>query len=679
MATDESTEAGRAFEARAHPPGAAPDAPRPPRATASWLIALFTGAFAVSCTEFVPVGLLPQIADDLSVSESAAGQLVTTNAIAFAIGAPLLAAVFAKTDRRRVLLATLSLFAVSHLMAGLAPNFAVLMLSRVLSGAMMGLYLATALTVAARLAAPERRARSMATIVAGVSTATALGVPVSTVLGHGAGWRVPMLGISALALLALGLVATAVTKSGTDDGPSLRVRFTALRNRTVLVGLGAIMTFWAASFTVYTYVVPLLEDRAGIHGALVTLTLFLAGLGAVGGNLIGGRSADAQPRRTLIVTTGVTTLALFAALPATTTPAAAIALIAVWQLAAWSFVPAVQSVLYQAAGPGGDLAVSFAISGFNVGIVAGAGLGGVALDTGGLSAVVLLGAALAVIATAFVAALVARRRPRQGEREGLRQIARQDTGQDTGQREDTNMASTAGTTSRTAAPSLPPTERHFDAVLFDMDGTLLDSRAAVVRAWRQWAVSEGVPPELVSRSTGRPAKEIVADLVPADRVQESLAAYLRIASSDVEGVAVLPGAGDALASARPRTAIVTSSTRAVARARLAAAGLDEPDLMITAEDSARGKPAPDPYLLAAERLGLDPARCLAVEDSATGLASARAAGCTTLGLTHDDAPDSLTADLLATDLSRLSFHLGADGVALRTAPMAVPQPDPLTT
>ncbi|MEV0503985.1 MFS transporter [Streptomyces spectabilis] len=671
MATDESTEAGRAFPARAHPTAPPPGTPR---AKTSWLIALFTGAFAVSCTEFVPVGLLPQIADDLSVSESAAGQLVTTNAIAFAVGAPLLAAVFAKTDRRRVLLGTLGLFAISHLVAGLAPNFAVLMLSRVLSGAMMGLYLATALTVAARLAAPERRARSMATIVAGVSTATALGVPVSTVLGHGAGWRVPMLGISALALLALALVAGAVTQSGTDDGPSLRVRFTALRNRTVLVGLGAIMTFWAASFTVFTYVVPLLEDRAGIDGALVTLTLFLAGLGAVGGNLIGGRSADAQPRRTLIVTTAVTTLALFAALPATTTPAGAILLIAVWQLAAWSFVPAVQSVLYQAAGPGGDLAVSFAISGFNVGIVAGAGLGGVALDTGGLSAVVLLGAALAVLATAFVAALVARRRPRQGDREDPRHTGRQDQGQ----RKDTSMAIAAGTTETTA--SAPPlTERHFEAVLFDMDGTLLDSRAAVVRAWRQWAVVEGVPPELVSRSTGRPAKEIVADLVPADRTQESLATYLRIASSDVEGVAVLPGAGDALSSAGPRTAIVTSSTRAVARARLAAAGLAEPDLMITAEDSARGKPAPDPYLLAAERLGLDPARCLAVEDSATGLASARAAGCTTLGLTHDDAPDSLTADLLATDLSRLSFRTGADGVVLRTAPVTAARPDPLTT
>ncbi|MFD5696544.1 MFS transporter [Streptomyces lasiicapitis] len=645
MATDESTEAGRALEARAHPPVVAPDTPR---AKASWLVALFTGAFAVSCTEFVPVGLLPQIADDLSVSESAAGQLVTTNAIAFAVGAPLLAAVFAKADRRRVLLGTLGLFVISHLVAGLAPNFAVLMLSRVLSGAMMGLYLATALTVAARLAAPERRARSMATIVAGVSTATALGVPVSTVLGQGAGWRVPMLGISALALLALVLVAAAVTKSGTDDGPSLRVRFTALRNRTVLVGLGAIMTFWAASFTVYTYVVPLLEDRAGIDGALVTLTLFLAGLGAVGGNLIGGRSADAQPRRTLIVTTAVTTLALFAALPATTTPVGAILLIAIWQLAAWSFVPAVQSVLYQAAGPGGDLAVSFAISGFNVGIVAGAGLGGVALDSGGLSAVVLLGAALAVVATAFVAALVSRRRPRQGEREGLRLIGRQE-----GQKEDTSMASAAGATSQMNVPSPPPAERHFEAVLFDMDGTLLDSRA--------------------------PAKEIVADLVPTDRAKESLATYLRIASSDVEGVAVLPGAGDALSSSRPRAAIVTSSTRAVARARLAAAGLNEPDLMITAEDSARGKPAPDPYLLAAERLGFDPARCLAVEDSATGLSSARAAGCITLGLTRDAAPNSLTADLLATDLSRLSFQVSADGVVLRTALMTAEEPDPLTT
>lgn len=621
-----------------------------------WLIALFVGAFTVSCTEFVPVGLLPQIAADLSVSASAAGQLVTANALAFAVGAPVLAAAFARVDRRRLLLGTLAVYAAGHVLAATAPNYPVLLASRIVSGATMGLYLATAIAVAARLAAPSHRARSMATIVAGVSTATALGVPVSTLLGQGTGWRVPMLGISALAVLALGFVAVTVARSGTDDGPPLKVRLAALRNRLVLTGLAAITVFWAASFAVYTYVVPLLESRAGIQGAPVTAVLFLAGLGAVGGNFLGGRGADARPRTTLLLTVGVTAAALLVALPATTTPLGAVLLIAVWQLAAWSFVPAVQATLYQAAGPGGDLAVSFAVSGFNVGIVAGAGLGGVALDAGGLNAVVLFGAGLAVLALVFVILLVNNHRRRNAGDGPHGDGPHEDGGQDTHE---------------TAGP-----ERHFDAVLFDMDGTLLDSGDAVVRAWRRWAQEEGVPPELVSSSTGRPAREVIAGLVPPGRVAESLALHLRIATEEVRGVVVLPGAPEALSGSRSRTAIVTSSTRPVAAARLNAAGLDEPRLMVTAEDIVHGKPAPEPYLLAAERLGLEPGRCLAVEDSATGIAAARAAGCTTLSVAPAEADaDALGADMHATELAQLDFRAQADGVVVsRSAQAAADAP-----
>lgn len=377
----------------------------------TWVMVLFAGAFAVSCTEFVVVGLLPQIAGDMAVSEAAAGQLVTLNAVAFAVGAPVLAALFARADRRQVLLGSLAVFAIGHATAGFAPNFAVLLASRILSGGMMGLYLATAIAVAASLARPEKRASAMATVVAGVSSATALGVPVSTLLGQHGGWRLPMFGIGALALLALALVALTIPRTGTDDGPSLGVRLRALGNRPVLIGLGAIVVFWGASFTVYTYLVPLLETRAGVHGGLVTAVLFLVGVCAVAGNLLGGRGADARPRATLLVTAAVTAASLLVVLPVVTTPVGAIVLIGIWQLAAWSFVPAVQAALYLAAGSGGDLAVSFAVSAFNIGIVAGAGLGGVALGTGGLAAVSLLGAALGLVALAAVVALVRLRRP----------------------------------------------------------------------------------------------------------------------------------------------------------------------------------------------------------------------------------------------------------------------------
>jgi DHA1 family inner membrane transport protein len=367
---------------------------------------LFSGAFAVACTEFAVVGLLPQIARDLGVSEAAAGQLVTLNAVAFAISAPVLAAVCHKMDRRKVLFGCLTVFALGHATAGLAPNYSVLLGSRILSGAMMGLYLATAIGAAARLGGEERRASSIATIQAGVNTATALGVPISTLLGHHMGWRVPMLVIGAMALLSLGFIAAVLPPTGADEGPPLRERLRAVRTAPVLVGLAAITLFWGASFTVYTYLVPLLEQRTGMNNTMVIVVLIIAGVCAVVGNVIGGKGADTDSRKTLLITSGVTAVALLAVLPLSVSTAQTIALVVVWQLAAWSFVPAVQAALFQAAGEGGELAVSFAVSAFNIGIVAGAGFGGIALDQAGLPGVAVLGGVLGLVALGFVVVLV---------------------------------------------------------------------------------------------------------------------------------------------------------------------------------------------------------------------------------------------------------------------------------
>ncbi|WP_410661802.1 MFS transporter [Amycolatopsis sp. lyj-112] len=589
-----------------------------------WIWALFAGAFAVSCTEFVVVGLLPQIAADLGVSEAAAGQLVTLNAVAFAVGAPVLGAAFHRVDRRKVLFGSLIVFALGHATAGLAPNYPVLLGSRLLSGGMMGLYLATAIGTAARLSEPAKRASTMALIVAGVSTATALGVPVSTLMGQQFGWRAPMLVIGGLALAALAFIATVVPKTGADDGPPLRERVRALGTKPVIVGLSAIVLFWGASFTVYTYLVPLLEQRAGVHGNLVIVVLFIAGLCAVAGNIIGGKGADRNSRLTLLITAGVTAGSLLLVLPLSTGPVQTIVLVTVWQLAAWSFVPTVQAALFQAAGKGGELAVSFAVSAFNIGIVAGAGFGGVALARAGLPGVGVLGASLGVVALLLVILLV-------------RYVRKQESAE-------------------------PEEVRHeFDAVLFDLDGTLIDSTAAVRRAWRRWADEEGVDQERLAGTAGKPAKDIVAALLPPERFDEGLARYAHIATHDLQGVVVLPGAREATEATGERKAIVTSCTRDVTDARTSAAGLPATDVLVTADDVERGKPEPAPYLLGAELLGVDPERCLAVEDTASGLASGTAAGCVTLGI--GDA-DRLDADIVVPDLSHVRFEVVGDKVAL---------------
>ncbi|MEV7423067.1 MULTISPECIES: HAD family hydrolase [unclassified Streptomyces] len=210
---------------------------------------------------------------------------------------------------------------------------------------------------------------------------------------------------------------------------------------------------------------------------------------------------------------------------------------------------------------------------------------------------------------------------------------------------------------------------HAEALLFDNDGTLVSSLASVTRCWTRWAREYGVTAEEFARVGlhGRPAAEIAADLLPADRVAEAVARIEQLEVDDVDGgVVLLPGTAELLAALpAERWAVVTSATRRLAEARLAAVGL-RPKTMIAADDISRGKPDPEPYLLGAARLGVDPARCVVFEDAPAGLASARAAGMRTVALatTHDRA--ELEADLVVPDLSALSVQVTAGGVEIRT-------------
>jgi mannitol-1-/sugar-/sorbitol-6-phosphatase len=197
--------------------------------------------------------------------------------------------------------------------------------------------------------------------------------------------------------------------------------------------------------------------------------------------------------------------------------------------------------------------------------------------------------------------------------------------------------------------------RRFAAILFDMDGTLVDSTPAVVRCWLRWAQEEGIDPNRLQGSHGQPSARIVRRLVPAERFEAALARIDALEVGDTEGVVLLPGAAEALAVLAPRAAIVTSCTRPLAEARIAAAGLRHPEVVVTADDVDHGKPDPAPYLLAAQRLRVDASDCLAVEDAPSGLVSARTAGCTTLAVTTTHEPHELDADVVVPGLSAVSW------------------------
>jgi len=210
--------------------------------------------------------------------------------------------------------------------------------------------------------------------------------------------------------------------------------------------------------------------------------------------------------------------------------------------------------------------------------------------------------------------------------------------------------------------------REFDAVLFDLDGTLVDSTASVVRSWRRFAEHFDVSMEALHANHGQPARTLVSLLLPAERGAEAIAHVTDLEVADAVGLAPIRGAADFFASVpAERRAIVTSGSVPIAKARLAAAGYERPAVFVTVDDVVNGKPDPEPFLLAAERLGVDPSRCLVVEDAPAGIAAARAAGCAVMALTGTTVEEELPADLVVDGLDAVRLDVTASG-AMRLNP-----------
>ncbi|MGY1581720.1 HAD-IA family hydrolase [Streptomyces sp. MN13] len=206
------------------------------------------------------------------------------------------------------------------------------------------------------------------------------------------------------------------------------------------------------------------------------------------------------------------------------------------------------------------------------------------------------------------------------------------------------------------------------ALLFDNDGTLVSSLESVQRCWTRWAAEYSITAERFGQVElhGRPAVEIAADLLPAEVVPEAVARIEQLEVEDVPGggVGLLPGTEDFLAALpADRWAVVTSATRRLAEARLEAVGI-LPKTLIAADDITRGKPDPEPYLLGARSLGVDPAACVVFEDAPAGLAAGRAAGMTTVALATTHQAHELDADLVVRDLSALSVLVTDGGVEI---------------
>ena len=374
--------------------------PATDRRTRLVLAVLFTGAFVMGCAEMLVVGMIDLIATDLAVSVPAAGALVTANALGLAIGGPLLTFATIRLDRRVVLLGSLVVFTLANLVPALVADYPMFMTARVVVGAVQGLFIAGAFVTATSIVPPERAGRAMAIVVSGFATSSAIGLPVGTLLGQAVGWRWSFAAVVAVGVVVLAVAAVVLpaVPSARDDRATDQVQ-AALAPR-VLAVLGLTILIFTAIQSALTYLVPFLNQVTGVSGPLVTAFLLAYGAATAIGSFGGGRFADWNAARSLVVgSVGITVALVALHLLGGNGLLAWLAIFALGLLG-MGMAPSMQHRVTSLAGAGAPLAASLPASAANTGIAIGSLAGGAAISYAGVPAAVVTGAVVAVLAVA---------------------------------------------------------------------------------------------------------------------------------------------------------------------------------------------------------------------------------------------------------------------------------------
>jgi DHA1 family inner membrane transport protein len=387
----------------------------PKRRRAFALGALALGAFGIGLTEFVVVGLLGSLGDDLRVSLPTAGLLVTGYAAAVALGAPVMTAAGARLPRKTMLVVLMGLFITGNVLAALAPGYGVLMAGRVVSALCHGAFMGIGPIMAASLVAPERRSRAIALMMTGLTVSNVVGVPFGTALGLQLGWRSAFWAIALIGAAALAAIVAFVPARPDGAGRGLGGELAVFRRPQVWLVLTTTMLGWGAAYAAITFLEPILTRVAGFGASAVPWLLLLFGAGLTGGNLLGGRLADRALVPTLYGTVVAAIVALVVFAFAVHRQVPAVIMVFVLGATGFAMVPVFQTRVMDVAKEAPSLASSVNVSAFNVGIALSAWLGGLAIDGGlGLVAPVWIGVALGVAALA--AAVVSRAAERRATR-----------------------------------------------------------------------------------------------------------------------------------------------------------------------------------------------------------------------------------------------------------------------
>jgi len=387
------------------------------------LLALALGGFGIGTTEFVAMGLLENLAEDLlpalyasshAAAIAQAGWLITAYALGVVVGAPTIAALSARFPRKKLLLWLLVAFTLATVLSAVLPTFGLVLAARFIAGLPHGAYFGIATLVAASLMGEGKRGRGVAIVLAGLTIANVIGVPLITLLGQNAGWRIAYLAVAAIFALTFVAVAVAVPFQAGDRTATLKRELRAFSRPQVWLALLTGAIGFGGFFAVYSYVSPVVTQVTGQSESFVPVALVVIGLGMTLGNLAGGRASDHHVMGTVFVCFGlfIVSLAGFA-LFAHTTVGLLVSLFLVGG-ASSALAPAVQSRLMDVAGDSQTLAAAANHAALNIGNSLGAYLGGLTIAAGyGYLSPTWVGLALCVpgIALAYVSVRMQRRRP----------------------------------------------------------------------------------------------------------------------------------------------------------------------------------------------------------------------------------------------------------------------------
>ncbi|NUW40634.1 MFS transporter [Nonomuraea rhodomycinica] len=384
-------------------PAAPPPQPAAP-ARSRWLAvsAVAFGTFLLVTAEQLPIGLLAPVGSALSVSEGAAGLMVTVPSVVAAVAAPVVPVLVGRLDRRLLLVALMGLMTLANAASALAPSYPLLIAARVLVGVAIGGFWAVAGGLAVRLVPATHVPRATAIIFGGVGAANVFGVPVGTVIGGLASWRIAFGALGALALVVLAALLAVLPPLAADRPVSLGRLAGRLRDRGVLVGIVATFLIVTGHFSAYTFIGPVLRDLSGIDEQLVGPLLFGFGVAGIAGNFVAGAAVAKRLHRTVLAITVALAVTVLAYPVAGLTGAGGVALLVVWGLVYGGVSTSLQTWMIKAAPRAVEEASALWVAVFNLSIGLGALAGGAIVDTLPLQAVLWLAGVLFLMAALAV-------------------------------------------------------------------------------------------------------------------------------------------------------------------------------------------------------------------------------------------------------------------------------------